>query len=133
MVISLPHSSLILHAPMPLLTVSFNLNMGIPLGRLPSFFISATALTFSVIPPFRPPSHRHNPDVLRGAISPPKARSSSPSTFLPHSEDTCVYRRSPRTMARWTAHVEHRDLLKSYPDATTINTTTIMMRPPKTQ
>ena len=42
------HSSLILHAFMSLLTVSFHLSCGRPLGRLPSIFISTTALMFSV-------------------------------------------------------------------------------------
>ena len=35
---------------MSLLTVSFHRNFGLPLGRFPSIFISATALMFSVSP-----------------------------------------------------------------------------------
>ena len=45
---SVAHSSMILHAFMSLLTVSFHLNFGLPLGRFPSIFISTTALMFSV-------------------------------------------------------------------------------------
>ena len=45
---SVAHSSLMLHAFMSLLTVSFHLNFGRPLGRFPSIFISTTALLFSV-------------------------------------------------------------------------------------
>ena len=45
---SVAHSSLMLHAFMSLLTVSFYLNFGLPLGRFPSIFVSTTALMFSV-------------------------------------------------------------------------------------
>ena len=44
------HSSLIFQAFRPLLTVSFHRNIGLPLGRFPSIFISATARMFSLSP-----------------------------------------------------------------------------------
>ena len=40
-----------LHALMSLLTVSFHLNFGRPLGRFSSIFISTTALMFSILSP----------------------------------------------------------------------------------
>ena len=46
--LSVVHSSLIFQASRSLLTVSFHLNFCLPLGRLPSIFISTTARMFSV-------------------------------------------------------------------------------------
>ena len=46
--LSVAHSSLMLQAFRSLLTVSFHVNFGRPLGRFPSIFISTTALRFSV-------------------------------------------------------------------------------------
>ena len=45
---SVAHSCLIFQAFMSLLTVSCHLNLDLPLGRFPSIFILANALTFSV-------------------------------------------------------------------------------------
>ena len=45
---SVAHSFLKLPSFRSLLTVSFHLNCGLPLGRFPSIFISTTALMFSV-------------------------------------------------------------------------------------
>ena len=61
--LSVAHSSLIFQAFMSLLTVSFHLDLGLPLGRFPSIFILATALMFfclisSLPEPFQP-SHNH--------------------------------------------------------------------------
>ena len=47
---SVAHSSLIFQAFRSLLIVSFHRNFGLPLGRFPSIFISATARMFSVSP-----------------------------------------------------------------------------------
>ena len=46
--LSVAHSSLIFQASRSLLTVSYHHNFGLPLGRFPSIFISATARMFSV-------------------------------------------------------------------------------------
>ena len=48
--LSVAHSSLMFQAFRSLLTVSFHLNFGFSLGRFPSFFISTTAMVFSVSP-----------------------------------------------------------------------------------
>ena len=47
--LSVAHSFLMFQAFRSLLTVSFHLNFGLPLGRFPSIFISTTALMFSVV------------------------------------------------------------------------------------
>ena len=46
--LSVAHSSLMVQAFRSLLIVSVHLNVGLPLGRLPSIFISTTARMFSV-------------------------------------------------------------------------------------
>ena len=79
---SVAHSSLMLHAFMSLLIVSFHLNFGRPLGRFPSIFISTTALMCSVSSlPLTWPNHSSLPLLITVAIFSSFA-SSNISSFL---------------------------------------------------
>ena len=81
---SVAHSLLMLQAFRFPLTVSFHRNLGLPLGRFPSIFISTAAQMFLVSPLLSCPNHSSLLRLITVAIGSTLA-SSKISSFLPCS------------------------------------------------